>query len=560
MNQKIIALQQDLSLKTSGISSTIISVSKKVLARVVACVCAQREQALPESNKVYTNKLQKTQLELIKSEQTLKEIERIAKIGHWELDLVNNILIWSDQVYEIFGVSPKQVDSSYDFFLSLVHPDDRDLTAQAYEKALANKEEYSFQHRVLLSNDEVVYVHERGGTEYDADDKPLRTIGTVQDITDFKQLEERNVHENKMQAIGTLTAGLVHYFNQMLSVIIGYSELSMIDGKHETEIERAKLINKTGQRFNKIVRQLMVFIKQVPTKIIKIDPYIQVKDASTLLRASLPSTVRLENNLERNLGFVEAEDGMFNQIIMALGVNARDAIGDKGEGKITIDLKQDSKMIILVFNDNGVGIDKPNLKRVFDPFYTTKPYTEEHTGLSLSVVKGLVDKCNGTISITSVENQGTTVTISLPKIEDTEVLTSTVDKKPFSFESLNVLYVDDDATLVEMATELLPKLGFKSVEAIGDSLEALKTIKADPNRFDLVISDIVMPKLTGLELSREIKKLRPDLKVLFVSGHSGGAFEQELDSGVKDLILRKPFTRKEVQKFVEKVFQNSSFM
>ena len=380
----------------------------------------------------------------------------------------------------------------------------------------------------------------------------------ARDISQRKRLESRLQQAQKMEAIGTLAGGIAHDFNNILSPIIGFTELLQEDlPKNSLEQDSIREILQAALRAKDLVKQILTFSRQNAQELKPVKVQSILKEALKLLRSSIPRTIDIQTDIDPHCGVIIADSTQIHQIIMNLATNAYHAMQRAG-GQLKVTLKQKDiasnpmgfselaagKYAVLKVIDTGTGIDKGVMGKIFDPYFTTKAQ-EQGTGLGLSVVQGIVKSCNGHIHVYSEPEKGTEVHIYLPIMKKTVHATPQSIIKPVQGGTERILLVDDEEGIVKMVQQMLERLGYQVISHTR-SPEALKVFKANPNQFDLIISDMTMPQMTGLELANEIKRLRPDIPFIICTGFSeqiNGDIYKEL--GIQSF-LTKPVIKKEM--------------
>ncbi|NOQ46562.1 MAG: response regulator [Desulfobulbaceae bacterium] len=401
-------------------------------------------------------------------------------------------------------------------------------------------------------------------------DKALVQISLVHENKKYhqyleKEIEKRTAELNqaqKLEAIGTLAGGIAHDFNNILGAIIGYAELSeLVAGDNERLRDFLQQIKKAGNRASSLVHQILTFSRKSTTghQSIHISPI--VKEALKLLRASLPATIDIQQQIANGPEKIKADPTEIHQILINLCTNSFHAMKDeKGTLEVRLapvvvdaemaasspDLQPD-KYLQLTVGDSGCGMDETVLARIFDPFFTTKKQGKG-TGLGLSVVHGIVQQNDGTILVRSRPGQGTTVDIYFPVTsEETTVEKTSTAPPPEGHE--RILLIDDEASLTELGKRMLSHLGY-TVTTCNNSLEALERFRLEPDMYDLVITDQSMPNLPGSELIEQLRAIRPDLPVILCTGYSSILSEEKIQEiGVNEFML-KPLS---MQNLAEKV-------
>jgi PAS domain S-box-containing protein len=383
-----------------------------------------------------------------------------------------------------------------------------------------------------------------------------------------KELEKQLRQAQKLEAIGTLAGGIAHDFNNILSSIIGYAELSRME-MHEKSKESKYLdgIFKAANRAKNLTQQILTFSRQTEQVYKSVSVKLVAKEVLELLRASLPSSIEIRQNFISD-SMVMGDPTQIHQILMNLCTNAGHSMLDKGgtlEVEIadveldaaftarSINLKPGAYVKVTV-NDNGYGIPPGMLDRVFDPFFTTKDQGEG-TGMGLAVVHGIVENYGGMIQAYSEQRQGSSFQVFLPKVDWAPEAAKVVEKElPLGAE--RVLFVDDEPDLVVIGEVILASLGYE-VTSMTDPTEALELLRARPSRFDLLITDLTMPKMTGDTLAREILSIRPGFPVILCTGFSHRITEEKARALQIKGFLMKPILRSEMATLVRKVLDEA---
>ncbi|MBU4236644.1 MAG: response regulator [Proteobacteria bacterium] len=374
------------------------------------------------------------------------------------------------------------------------------------------------------------------------------------DITEQKQLEAQLVQAQKMEAIGVLAGGISHDFNNILTGILGYSQLAMRQTEPDSFIYNAlENINKAGLRARDLVKQILAFSrKSSETKQLLLVQLI-IKECLTLIRATIPRTVTIRHDIDPDCGVIMANPVQIHQVLMNLCANASHAM-EKTGGELFISLRQAiltkeqekrlnlpaGRYLLLAVQDTGAGIDPEILSRIFEPFFTTKGLGKG-TGMGLSVVHGIIKECGGNITVESKKGIGSLFHIFLPlsKSNMQENATET-ETPPLQTGSGRILFVDDEEQIRFFAKIMLGELGYQVTMAV-DGMEAWRFFTAKPDGFDLVITDKSMPKLTGLDLAGKIRSVRTDLPIILCSGDQTGMTPAMLGTVGIQKFLTKPF-------------------
>ena len=378
---------------------------------------------------------------------------------------------------------------------------------------------------------------------------------TGRDTSEKRELESQLSQARRMDAIGTLAGGVAHDFNNMLMVISAYAELSLDALPKEHRLWRnLQEILAASRRASELTRQLLAFGRKQVQRLQVFSLNSAVEEACRMLPCVIGEDIDMHLELGRHLGQVRADSGQIEQVLFNLAINARDAMPNGGTLAIETrlsDARDDgfhehssnpaSGYVVLTVTDSGHGISDDDLPRIFEPFYTTKP-EGAGTGLGLSMVYGIVRQSQGFISAHSEAGEGSTFKIFLPVVAPPacEIAGPAPAEKPVPGGSETLLVVEDEAAVRQSEVEFLSTIGYTVLSA-ANGKEALDKVKTWTNMIDLVITDVVMPKMSGPKLAKNLASLRPDLKVLFVSGY---AKDTVLRKGVADLahdFLQKPF-------------------
>jgi len=388
------------------------------------------------------------------------------------------------------------------------------------------------------------------------------------DVTEQRRLESQLRRSQKMEAVGTLAGGIAHDFNNILGAVIGYTEIAQRESGLSPRLKRhLEQIHKAGERATQLVQQILTFSRQAEERPqpIRIRPII--KEALHLLRASLPSTILIHQEIRADHDMILADPTQIHQIMMNLCTNAAHAMRE-AKGELTIRLApaevgdrdappdphglNAGRYLVLTVGDTGAGIEPGVIDRIFDPFFTTKK-PGEGTGMGLAVVHGIVKNCGGAVTVKSEPGKGAEFNVYFPLLpEETEGGAASDAMADIAGGIETLLFIDDEESLVQVGLEMLEGLGYKVIGRTS-SPEGLELFRAQPDRFDLVITDMTMPILTGIDLVREIKRIRPGMPVILCSGFNETMTrEKAMELGVDEFIL-KPIVFKHIAPTIRRV-------
>ncbi|MCF6246349.1 MAG: PAS domain S-box protein [Desulfobacula sp.] len=521
----------------------------------------------------------KVQKNLLVSEERFKNTFENALVGMCLTTVDNNFLMVNPALCRMLGY--KHNDLSGKKISTFTHPDDVALWSREIRTLLDNKVQSAyFETRYIHKSGEVIWASIGTFLFRDVQQEPQYFITHIEDITRRKKMEEdKIVLENqlqktqKMEAIGILAGGIAHDFNNLLFPIMGMAELLLEDlPQGSLEHENAQQILNAGKRGGDLVKQILAFSRQSKQNKISIRIQQVLKEVFKLTRSTIPSDIEIVLDIQTDCGFVKADPTQIHQIAMNLITNAYHAIEQSG-GKIIIHLKETvletkdlvgsplnpGKYAMLSVSDSGSGIDTAIRDKIFDPYFTTKE-RGKGTGLGLAVVYGIVKEHGGDIQIDSKMDKGTTVTVFFPLIENFHKDESVKKDQTLRKGTEQILLVDDEKAIIQIEKQVLERLGYQ-VTSFTSSLEALEFFSLHPERFDLVVTDMTMPNLSGDQLSKSLILIKPDLPIIICTGFSERMNKKKAEaSGIKGF-LTKPVSMFEMAKKVRCVLdeQNNIF-
>jgi len=530
---------------------------------------------------VRTSELQDANIKLIKEVQERKLIANALQESEEKYrDLVENIndVIYSvdingivtyvsPAVESIIGYKPSEIIGKK--FFGFIHPEDLQLIINRFKAVLAGEFEEN-EYRLLSKSGEYRWIRSSSRSIY-KDGRVYGLRGALIDISERKRFEIERAHletrlqqAQKMESIGTLAGGIAHDFNNILGIILGNIELA-IDDVPEWNPARINLeeVRTASSRAKDVVRQLLSFARKTmlekkPTNIAPI-----VEESLKLLRSSIPTSIEFRQNITKDVDTILSDTTQINQVLINLCTNADHAMPDGGILEVSLEnreLDEDTaaqfpdlnpgRYVNLIVSDTGYGIPKDKIDRIFDPYFTTKD-VGKGTGMGLAVVHGIVKGHNGNIKVESKLGKGTTFNIFFPVIGEAAVeKTETIEELPTGDE--RIILIDDEVSILRLGHQRLERLGYK-VESTTSPIEALNLFRSQPEKFDLLITDLTMPKMTGDQLVKEILNIRPDLPIILCTGFSERIDEKKSkEIGVADYI-EKPLDKRDFAFRVRKV-------
>ena len=495
----------------------------------------------------------KTEEVLRESEARFRQLAENINEVFWITDPVNNKLLYISPAFEaVWGRTCQSFYDSPRKWLEAIHPDDRTRVLEDISGKQA-RGEYNVTYRILRPDGSVRWIHDRAYPIRNEAGQVYRIVGTAEDITGYRKLEEQYRQAQKMEALGTLAGGIAHDFNNILSAMNGYTELAKMRlGQSNPKVcESLCAVLQAGGRATGLVRQILTFSRKEDHQLQVVQLRDIVEETLKLLRATIPTTIEFNIYLAKDLPPVLADATQIHQILMNLGTNAGHAMKDH-TGRLEVRLEnfvadahtvseqprlKMGRYVRLSVSDTGTGMDKATMERIFEPFFTTK-VQGEGTGLGLAVVHGIMQSHGGVITVYSQPGEGTTFHLYFPP-HSGEITKAAISSDPLpEGDGKRILYVDDEGSLAQLGKQTLEMLGFQ-VEAMTNVMDALKLVEADPQRFDLVITDQTMPGMTGTDFAAHLQKIRPGLPIILATGYSAGLTRERLRTmGIRELLLK----------------------
>ncbi len=488
--------------------------------------------------------------ELKKTEEALRRTEVQNRIIEEFQALINNI---PGAVYQtndegkttilslisdfLTGYTNKEFEHELFATGNIIHPEERDAVFASNRNMKSARISQTLLYRIITKEGSVKWLEDRKTSVFSPDGKFNGIDGILFDVTErvMAQKEHQILESNlrrtqRLETIGTLAGGIAHDFNNILTPILGYAEMGVqSQSTDEFQQEYFSEIFKAAERAKNLVAQILTFSKGQENKQEIVHVQDVVDEALKLLRPSIPSTITIEKHVDRSCGTILADSSQIHQVVINLSTNAFHAMEESG-GLLTIQLKEivansslkkqlpnlhAKKYAKLSISDTGKGMTESTIERIFEPFFTTKS-VDKGSGLGLSVVHGIVTSFGGEIAIDSTPETGTTFNVYLP------IAGKQVDTVPVKESCIkgygSILFVDDELAVLRVMTIMITRLGFK-IQAVSSPLQALELFQKNPAQFDLLITDLTMPEMTGIELAEELHKIKPHLPVLMMTGY-----------------------------------------
>lgn len=501
------------------------------------------------------------QEELAKTLADARRAERMAKLGTYTWKWPEGkIIACSEEYARLQEMTVEQVLGRFTTVEAdheAIHPDDRAAFAAIEAEALANGEGYTAEYRLQLPSGGVRHMREVCEVETNSQGDVVRSMGAIQDITEQVYLQEQLRHSLKMDALGQLTGGVAHDFNNMLTVIMGNIEFVMDSlGREHPKTKLLAEARKSAQRCADLTQRLLTFARKQSLQIETVDLQELVEGMSELLHRTLGETIQVEIQETGRQWLTETDSSQLENVILNLAINARDAMPDGGKLRIELDsvlLDEDytsahenltsGHYIQLSVIDAGVGMSNEVRMQAFDPFFTTKE-VDKGTGLGLSMVHGFMKQCHGHVSLYSEPGEGTVVKLFLP-FSSTGTIETQIEHtaKQLRGNGEQILVVEDNADVRKLAVRMLNRLGYQTVEAENGE-DALRLLDADPS-IVLLFSDVVLPgAMSGVELAEKARLGYPNLNVLFTSGFTREVITPDFE------LLEKPYNKSKLASMI----------
>jgi PAS domain S-box-containing protein len=458
----------------------------------------------------------------------------------------------SPQIEAILGFTPNEWMADRGLWYSRLHPDDAAKAVELEENCRRTGEPLMAEYRLMARDGTYRWFSDLGSVVSDGVTGARSIQGVMLDITEKRQLEAQLRQSQKMEAVGQLAGGIAHDFNNILMVVRGHTDL-LLNNAADKPLENVAQIQKAADRAAALTKQLLAFSRMQILQAEVLDLNAVVTDMATMLPRVINSNIHLKVDLDPALARVRADVVQIEQVLLNLAVNARDAMSQGGTLTIRtmnatlspgnpqrLPVTTTGTYVALVVADTGAGMDAETQARIFEPFFTTKA-KGRGTGLGLATVYGIVKQSGGFIAVDSAVGRGTTFTVYLPQVEAPMKTESTTEKSAkVQHGAETILVVDDETGIRELAAEYLQRCGY-TVLAAGDGAEAEEIAKRHSGPIHLLLTDTVMPKMGGHELVRAMTALRPQVKVIYMSGYLEFNASSHIQSGDGANYLQKPF-------------------
>jgi len=531
---------------------------EELLRRHNAVLMRKLEQKIRRLNAEISRR-DRLEAELRQNARLLRVAARLGTLAGWRVDLTTHEITWSEELFEILGKDPGSQPSST-LLAHLVVPESAEMDRANFEACAREGKPYDSELEVLLAGGGRKWCRVIGQAVRDESGAIVAVEGALQDISEFKTAEQQRQaltqqlqQAQKLESLGRLAGGMAHDFNNLVAVILSYADFALqaLDAEHPAR-QDVEEIRAAGNRAGQLTRQLLAFSRKQPLVPEPLDLNRVVADVHGMLNRLLGESIELVVQLAPVPNWILADPGQIEQVLMNLALNARDAM--PGGGRLVIQTQvlddpvqraalfpnlPDASYALLTVGDSGHGISSEILGAIFDPFFTTRE-PGQGTGLGLPTVYGIVRQSGGEIQVESSPGRGSTFRVCFPRIDPLPEANVQEAIPPDEQYSGSILIVEDDPAVRRVAQRILRNAGFQ-VRTAAHGHEALKSSQQDPNRIDVLVTDVVMPRMSGLELAEEMERIWPGLCTLFISGYTDSMLSAEETWPVNRAFIAKPF-------------------
>jgi PAS domain S-box-containing protein len=475
-----------------------------------------------------------------------------ARVGVWDADVQSGRQVWSETLEALHGIAPGAFEGTREAFQKCVHAADWPQVEQAIAATERRGEDANLLYRTVWPDGSVHWIAGRGRTFYDESGRAIRAAGIGWDVTERHALEEQYRQSQKMEAVGLLAGGVAHDFNNLLTVIQGFCSL-VIDATDPDSPNRADLLEIQGaaDRAAALTRQLLAFSRRQKMEPQVLDLEIVLNSLEPMLKRLIREDISVETKSTAE-GRIRADPGQIEQVLVNLAVNARDAMPHGGRLTITVTDSDSSELNVpgqsdivpgryvkLAVSDTGTGMDEATKARIFEPFFTTKP-TGQGTGLGLSTVYGIVKQSGGHVSVQSAPGKGSTFTIFMPRVDEPVETRDKTQAPDVAGGAESILVAEDEENVRRLIRRVIEHSGYHVLMA-STPHEAIDIAKHHPGPIDLLLTDVIMPEMTGPALAAQIVAIRPGVKVIYMSGYTDKAIMEGTGLDRTIPFIQKPF-------------------
>ncbi len=505
-----------------------------------------------------------------KSEERFQIVARATNDVVWDWDLATQRLWWNENFQTLFGYAAGEIEPGIESWESRLHPEDRERVLRDIHALIDGGGQYwSDEYRFRRKDGAYASIFDRGYVLHDQRGKPVRMIGAMMDLSERRRLEVQLLQAQRLEGIGRLAGGLAHDFNNLLTAIFGHGQhAQLLLADHEEARADIQQILHAAERAAGLTRQLLTFARRQMIQPRPLDLNEVTLQMDRMLRRLIGEQIEVVTSLATGLWLVKADPGQMEQVILNLVINARDAMPkqgrltiqtanvslDAGHSRLYADM-QPGDYVMLAVSDTGIGMDETVMEHVFEPFFTTKD-KERGTGLGLATCYGIVKLNGGSLSVESEPGRGSTFKVLLPRARSAvePMPRGTLADAPPGSET--VLLVEDEPLVRAMALMALQEKGYRVLEATHGE-EALRVAGEAGGPIHLMVTDVVMPQMGGVELAQRLLQMHPGLRVLFTSGYTEDAIADLTAKHPELAFLEKPFSSDQLVQRVRRLLDSA---
>ncbi len=493
-------------------------------------------------------------IEIAVAAERMQLATQVARLGIWELDAKDGALHWDAGMHAIYGTDPARFGNDLDAWTMQLHPDDREASLGVLRKAMQSEGTFNLTFRIVRVDGTIATLHGAAKTEFDAAGKPIKTTGVNMDVSEEEALRAELENMQRVEALGALSAGVAHDFNNVLAVIMGNLELASVASTPEELQKSNSIALHACQQGKALTMQLLTFGRKSQLRPQISDVNQIIAKLTPMLLRTIPKSIEIKTSLSPDIPAILVDRALLETSLLNLVINARDAMTDGGEilfttSQVVVDpILSESQMrglpvgryVRVAVEDTGTGIAPEHLSRIFDPFFSTKKFGKGY-GMGLSMVRGFAEQSGGLVQVYSENAMGTSIQLFFPEAASEGAAKAPVElpMPPVTVDRKTILVVEDNPEVLRMTVLQLQHLGHSTIEA-GNAQEGLSVL-ASGAHVDLVLTDAIMPgDLQGFDLARQLTETEGAPPVIIMSGYDGSSVLRKATKTTQFEVLQKP--------------------
>jgi PAS domain S-box-containing protein len=489
------------------------------------------------------------------AEDRMRFAMEASRVGTWEVDFVTGVARWSPMLEALHGLAPGSFGGTYESFLERIHPEDRAQVREVIDEATRQRRDSNIVYRTTWPDGSIHWISAVGRSFYDDEGIPRRAAGIGLDVTERRMLEDRSRQSQKMEAVGQLAGGVAHDFNNLLTVVLSCAALlrDALPAGAPGQADVSEILL-AAERATALTRQLLSFSRRHVSSPRPLSLSESLRNVETMLRRLIGEHIDIVIRARSDVGQIVADPGEIEQIILNLALNARDAMPDGGlltleTANVELDAAYErthgagmiGPRVMLAVSDTGIGMDAATAARIFEPFFTTKP-VGKGTGLGLSMVYAIATQSGGAVAVYTEPGHGTIFRVYFPRVDAAvePVEATSESRSPTGTET--ILLVEDDAAIRKIGGRMLEAAGYRVLSA-GTPAKALSLLEQHGGGVDLLLTDLILPEMSGRVLVERLAPRFPDVRVLYMSGYTDDVVVRHRVFEHESPFLQKPFAR-----------------